>query len=159
MMVIEIIGAGPEDCCALARVHAACFEEAWPADTFAGFLDLPGTVILIGRRGEACVGFIVIRTAVDETEILSIGIVPSSRHEGCATQLLAAAATHAAQAGATRMFLEVAASNNDGLRLYRKFGFEIVGRRKGYYRKGADDGLVMRSPLPPAGLGNGEKLD
>jgi ribosomal-protein-alanine N-acetyltransferase len=159
MMETEIVGASHEDCDLVAEIHAACFEEAWPADTFAGFLDSPGTFILLGRRAGSCAGFIVVRTTADEAEILSIGVSPRSRGEGFATQLLAAAAIQAAQASATLMFLEVAEGNVDALRLYRKFGFETVGRRKGYYRNGAEDGLTMRSPLPLPRLGIGEKLD
>ncbi|MGD0190276.1 MAG: ribosomal protein S18-alanine N-acetyltransferase [Rhizomicrobium sp.] len=159
MTALEIVGASHADCGALARMHAACFEEAWPEDSFSGFLDSPGAFILMGLRGETCVGFIVVRTAVDEAEILTVGVVPSSRHRGYATQLLLAAGTQAAQAGSARLFLEVAEGNTHALRLYRKFGFEMVGRRKGYYRDGSEDGLTMRSPLPLARLGNSEELD
>ena len=39
--------------------------------------------------------------------------------------------------------LEVRASNTRAQRLYLKYGFEIVGRRKRYYRDTGEDGLIM----------------
>ena len=41
--------------------------------------------------------------------------------------------------------LEVRASNMPAQRLYEKLGFDIVGRRRHYYRDG-EDGLIMTTP-------------
>jgi ribosomal-protein-alanine N-acetyltransferase len=49
---------------------------------------------------------------------------------------------------AETLFLEVAADNAAALGLYEGLGFEMAGRRKGYYDRGAAspriDALVMR---------------
>ena len=38
--------------------------------------------------------------------------------------------------GAAACFLEVNEANAAAVRLYRSLGFEVVGKRKGYYRAG-----------------------
>ena len=41
------------------------------------------------------------------------------------------------------MTLEVRESNDPALRLYRKYGFQEVGRRKNYYEKPREDAILM----------------
>ena len=54
-----------------------------------------------------------------------------------------------AQTNEQQLFLEVRGSNEAGLRLYEKWGFLEVGRRKGYYPAvaGREDAIVMRRAL------------
>ena len=49
-------------------------------------------------------------------------------------------------AGAARCHLEVRLDNAGALALYHALGFEICGRRQGYYRDGSD-ALVLRRDL------------
>ena len=57
----------------------------------------------------------------------------------------------ALQMGAARAFLEVRASNLDAQTMYRKFGFEVTGRRPAYYRDNAEDAILMTlEPLEAA---------
>ena len=60
----------------------------------------------------------------------------------------------AAKRGCESLFLEVAADNDAAIALYKKQGFETVGRRAGYYARSdhpAVDAIVLRKRLrPPA---------
>jgi ribosomal-protein-alanine N-acetyltransferase len=49
----------------------------------------------------------------------------------------------AAGLGARSATLEVRVGNPSAQALYRKFGFQIVGRRKGYYKDNGEDALLM----------------
>ena len=51
--------------------------------------------------------------------------------------------SHAHQAA----FLEIRESNQAGMGLYTASGFEVVGRREGYYRDGEDALLMRRNSL------------
>ncbi|MNL57349.1 ribosomal-protein-alanine N-acetyltransferase [compost metagenome] len=51
--------------------------------------------------------------------------------------------THAAEADAKWLTLEVRVSNEGAKRLYEKYGFTALGRRKGYYQDDGEDALVM----------------
>lgn len=43
-------------------------------------------------------------------------------------------------------FLEVRRDNEPAIELYKRMGFERVGRRRGYYRDGTD-ALILSLPL------------
>jgi ribosomal-protein-alanine acetyltransferase len=85
-------------------------------------------------------GFLVSRALVPtETEILNLAVSERYRRRGIASALL----RHELQKPGAH-FLEVRESNTAALALYRKFGFEEVGRRTGYYEFPAETAIVMR---------------
>lgn len=135
---------------ALARLHAAAFpDETWDAETLAGMLAAPGAAALTAG-GEALTGFVLLRVVLDEAEIFTICVDNAARRRGVGAALLQAALSAAASAGAASLYLEAAADNVSALALYRAAGFAEVGRRRGYYHRGAKkiDALVMRlAPL------------
>ena len=139
---------------ALAAIHAACFAEIWNAAAITELLVAPGAFALVDEAGG---GFILVRAAGGESEILTVGVTPAARRRGIASALVNAASQRAAEAGASVMFLEVNATNNPAIALYKLLGFGEVGLRKGYY-SGAhgmrEDALVLRAaiPLPRVGI-------
>jgi ribosomal-protein-alanine N-acetyltransferase len=147
MTAIAIRTAAPSDAALLARLHAECFDEPWDEAAFAAFLRDPRTFALIAREEHA---FILVRTAADEGEIITLCTRPDRRRSGLARMLLKAGAAEAHRRGARRMFLEVASDNEAALGLYRKAGFTAVGRRPGYYIRasGAADAVVLSAALP-----------
>lgn len=77
---VAIRRAGPLDLALLARLHAACFEEAWDSAALASLLAMPGACALIAGagRGEA-LGFVILRAVAGEAEIISLGVEPRAR--------------------------------------------------------------------------------
>ena len=49
--------------------------------------------------------------------------------------------------GVELVFLEVRPTNHEALSLYERFGFRVIGRRKGYYFDTGEDALVMEARL------------
>lgn len=86
---------------------------------------------------------IVIWLILDEAHIGTLAVRPGFRQRGVAQRLLAQALLEAARAGATHALLEVRVSNQTAQNLYRKFGFETVGIRKGYYQDTQEDAVLM----------------
>jgi len=66
--------------------------------------------------------------------------------QGIAELLLIAVTERAAEIGARVMTLEVRVSNTSAQALYRKYGFEVVGRRPQYYSDNREDALIMTTP-------------
>jgi len=137
----------------LARLHAMCFAQAWPASEFGRLTATPGTFSLIARANANAVGFLLGRVASDEAEIISIGVAPEHRRQGIAARLLTGAGTHLRVCGALSLFIEVDQDNQAAIGLYAKHGFERVARRPGYYNLPdgtRSDAVVMRRRLTDA---------
>lgn len=131
---------------ALVSVHAASFpDEPWDAASFVRLLAQPGVFAL--AEGER--GIVLGRVAADESEILTLAVVPENRREGIGSALLAAAKRRALREGARAMYLEVAETNVAALALYERSGFRPVGRRDRYYADGGS-ALVLAAALTPA---------
>ena len=92
------------------------------------------------------IGFILSRMAADEAEILSVAIAPGRRGRGFAGPLLDLHLRRLAGLGAHAVFLEVDEHNAPACALYRRAGFQQVGRRQGYYQD-ASSALVLRRDL------------
>ncbi|NBU26711.1 MAG: GNAT family N-acetyltransferase, partial [Caulobacteraceae bacterium] len=118
----------------------------WSAAEIAALLDSPGTLAL--QMSEDRKGFVMVRALAGEAEILTLAVAPEGRRQGQARALMQAAIVQALARQAETLFLEVAADNAAALGLYEGLGFEMAGRRKGYYDRGAAspriDALVMR---------------
>ncbi len=140
--------AGPAEAAALAALHASAFAPpaAWSAPAIAGLLTTPGVAALLDAAG----GFLMLRTAADEAEILTLAVAPAARRRGVGAGLLAAAQALAAARGAQRMLLEVAEANTAARALYRAAGFHEAGRRRAYYEDGTD-ALLLARRLSPCG--------
>jgi ribosomal-protein-alanine N-acetyltransferase len=131
---------------ALADLHALAFDHGWSAAEIAGLLDTPGTFAVAEDQG-----FILVRAIAGEAEIITLAVAPAARRRGLASRLIEQAVVRGLALGAESLFLEVADDNVPALALYRGLGFEVVGRRRGYYARpqgeAAVDALVMRLAL------------
>lgn len=130
----------------LAALHAQAFDPPWSAAEFASLLATPGAFAVAEAEG-----FILVRAIAGEAEIITLAVAPTARRQGLARRLIEQAVVRALALEAQTLFLEVAEDNVPALAMYRGLGFEVVGRRRGYYVRGAGvspaDALVMRLSL------------
>lgn len=117
----------------MASAFDPAFGEAWTASQMAGVLAMPGTWLTLARVDAATLGFALVRSVLDECELLLLAVDPAWRGRGVGSSLLAHSLTMARSRGMLSMNLEVRASNK-AIALYEKSGFEYVHRRPGYYR-------------------------
>ncbi len=130
----------------LAHLHASCFREPWSESALRDLLKNPDTAAFAGPAG-----FIMLRVASDESEILTLAVAGEDRRKGRGSALVLHGAKWAYAKGAARMFLEVSSANRAAIALYGKFGFRTVGERRDYYGP-SEDALTLRADLPLAGL-------
>jgi ribosomal-protein-alanine N-acetyltransferase len=136
-----------EDVGAVHEIERLSFRTPWPAYAFEQ--ELNGNRMaryVVARAGDRIVGFAGIWTMVDEAHITTFGVHPDWRRQAIGRQLLLNLAELSIAIGAGRMTLEVRESNEVAQALYRGFGFEIAGRRRGYYTDDGEDALVMTTP-------------
>ena len=94
--------------------------------------------------------FALVRVVVDEAELLTIATHPARQRRGLARACMHDWMSAAARRGADMAHLEVAADNAAAIALYESCGFRAVGRRAGYYRRGANpavDAVLMHRRL------------
>ncbi|MEL6467594.1 MAG: ribosomal protein S18-alanine N-acetyltransferase [Pseudomonadota bacterium] len=130
----------------LAAIHAAAFvqDRPWTAQEFRDLAANPLVHLETVQHG-----FALWRAVADEAELLTIAVAPEAQGRGYGAALMTAWMAKAART-CNRAFLEVASDNARALRLYTSQGFEIVAKRKAYYRrpKGQADALVMEARAP-----------
>lgn len=138
--------ASAEDAAELAELERRCFSDPWSAEAFRATLDTPGGAGFVAEGGRGLAGYVLSLNAGRVAEVLNVAVAPDARRRGLARRLLACAVAALEAEGVREMFLEVRESNAAALRLYEGAGFGRIGRRKGYYRRPAEDALVLRRP-------------
>lgn len=133
------------------------YGEAWTRRQVSDALLLPNTYYLLaapngGAPGdnEPAAGFVLSRAGADEEELLLIAVDPQFRRRGVGNALLERFIIEARLRGVRRLFLEMR-DGNPAQSLYRRHGFEQVGRRRDYYRRGAGvplDAITFARALP-----------
>jgi ribosomal-protein-alanine N-acetyltransferase len=91
----------------------------------------------------AMVAFCAVWIIFDELHINTLAVHPERRRQGLASLLLTHVLDDAVRRGAEKATLEVRRSNEGALRLYERFGFEVGGVRKEYYRQPVEDALIL----------------
>jgi len=124
----------------IAFVYAACFGKTLTAAAVDELLRGTGCWAFIlevkGPKNNIIpVGFVIGRSILDEAEILYIGVDCEFQRYGFALELMQSAIKEAKARRATMLYLEVAEDNHPACNLYKRLGFDAVGRRQGYYLK------------------------
>jgi len=136
--------AGAGDAGGLAALHGLAFDRPWSAAEISALLDSPGVLALTLEDG-----FVMMRLAGGEAEIITLAVDPAARRQGLGRRLTEAGLAAVLALGAEEAFLEVAQDNPAAIGLYQGLGFATVGRRRAYYPRpeGPVDALVMRLSL------------
>ena len=143
-------------------VRPACLEDlrAIEALEFGAFGRAGGTIAVRGQAaptdprswvavGDGAIqGFLSAIIVAGEIEIHDVVVDPAFRRRGVARELVGQVLLEAARAGSGRAVLEVGERNVAARALYEGLGFRPCGRRKGYYRAGSEDALILERPLP-----------
>ena len=95
----------------------------------------------------AVAGFVVASLVAGEAELESIAVAAEAQRRGIGGQLLDHLLVELRSGSATRVNLEVRASNGLALGLYRRHGFGETGRRIGYYADPVEDAVLMALDL------------
>lgn len=95
------------------------------------------------RAGDVVVGYAGVWVIMDEAHVTNVAVHPDWRGRGLGRRLMLDLIARALNRGATRMTLEVRASNQVAQNLYAALGFRACGRRRGYYSDTNEDAVIM----------------
>lgn len=129
-------------------IERAAFQTPWSRGAFRYELTQNRVArSLIVRMGRQLVGYLCLWEIGHEIHITNLAVHPSFRRRGVARLLLGRVLDDARKADVELVFLEVRPTNVEALGLYQRFGFSVIGRRKGYYFDTGEDALVMEARL------------
>ncbi len=135
-------------------IEEASFPVPWSRESFRFEMhENPYAWNVVVKTSGLVVGFACLWALDEELKINNIAIHPDWRGRGLGTRLLRWILDFGRSEGCAEATLEVRPSNEVARTLYRRHGFEEVGRRKGYYRDTHEDAILMTAKLAPEGDG------
>ena len=143
MQSYRVVGFSESNLDGAARIERETFSEPWSRDAMRLFCteDYP-SLALTGEDGET-VGYIGCARVLDELQIINVAVDSRLRGNGLGSLLMQGFEEHCDALGIAFVSLEVRESNEAAIALYKKFGFEITGKRKRFYKAPVEDALVM----------------
>jgi len=145
---VEMLPMNVHDLDEVLAIEYRVYPFPWSRGNFADSMS-SGYSCWVCRVGGELVGYFVLMLAVDDAHLLNISVAEKRQGMGFGARLLRQAMIAGRQGGATALLLEVRPSNEKALVLYRHFGFQQIGVRRGYYpaEKGREDALVLTHAL------------
>ena len=151
--MVQLADATLNDIDALLAIETTFGKDAWNYDQFYSELTNPYGYYRVAKDHQVIVGYCGALILMDQADIQTIAITPLYRRQGIATLLLNDVLSHLASKAVQDVFLEVAVSNTDAIRLYERFGFKNIGIRRAYYQSG-DDAIIMKKELSNDHIGH-----
>lgn len=136
-----------EDLPAVLEIENAVYPHPWSRANFLDSLYGGHEAWVLRDDKRALLGYFLIMLIVDEAHLLNISVRGDLHGRGIGRLLLGKVAQMAREKGMVSILLEVRPSNVRAIRLYERFGFEQIGRRKAYYPAAdntREDAVVMR---------------
>lgn len=146
----------PNDLDSVIEINRRCLPENYTINFFMDiYRNCPEAFLVAEAENKIIVGYIMCRLEhgfsdfnrfklVKKGHIVSIAVLNEYRRKGIGASLIAQALKELVNVQAKECYLEVRVSNEVGINLYRKFGFEIIQRIPYYYHDGEDAYVMSR---------------
>ena len=145
---LRIEAATPDDLPRILEVEEGAYADPWPLESFQAELDHTWSTVLVGRSPDGTiVGHMVYWHAADEVQLQNIAVHREARGLGWGRALMNHLIGVAQGVGARVILIEVRRSNAPAIALYRSLDFQDAGVRRGYYRLGQEDALLLTRSL------------
>lgn len=139
-----------EDLDEVMLIENAIYAHPWTRGNFVDSLRTGDQMLTVRNEAGSLLAYVVMMEAVDEAHLLNISVAQELQGAGLGYLLLELVVQMARQHFMQIMLLEVRVSNVPALRLYQRYGFVEVGRRKNYYPVDPttrEDAIVMQLSL------------
>lgn len=129
------------------RIEAAVFPHPWSANSFLTFAKDPHFCLAVACHEEKPVGYFVAQIIPPEAELHNIAVDSAWQCKGVGEQLLKYFIDKLIEVHVKDIFLLVRESNVKAVQFYRKFGFNFLEKRRGYYSDPKEDALIYYKSL------------
>ena len=132
-MISEIIDCDKETAKSLEKIEKIIFGTAWNSEIIQEKIKNKKFKYWIYEVENSIKGYLGIQFLEEEIEILGIGVNQGSRRKNIATELMDELIEYFEKSEYKKIILEVRESNTVAQRLYKKYGFKKISKRKKYY--------------------------
>lgn len=141
---MEILKMNESHVEAIAELEKICFQDPWSVNSIASELSNRLSTWLVAVENGAVCGYVGSQSVLDSADMMNIAVHPEYRNRGIACALVSELIALLKNQNVIRLMLEVRVSNESAINLYKKLGFDIVGKRPRYYHNPREDAYIMR---------------
>lgn len=135
-------------------IERASFPTPWSRGAFLYELKQNPVARCWVARGSGSappvLGYVCLWEIPPEIHITNMAVHRGWRRQGIGRSLLGAILEDSRRRQLTIAWLEVRPANTEARGLYEGLGFQVIGRRKGYYVDTGEDALLMKADLTPS---------
>ncbi len=129
---------------AVLRIEGKVYPRPWSAGLFLSELAQKSSrAYFVARHANRVVGYAGVMVLGDEGHVTNIAVDPGFHRHKIGTRLMIALVEASRERKVRSMTLEVRRANAGAQAMYRRFGFQTVGVRKGYYVETGEDAYIM----------------
>lgn len=129
-------------------IESMVFPDTYSKETLNSIIDnklYKNSLVLVDN--DIMVAYIIVYEVAKEAEIHRIAVNSDYRKRGYGQAILSECIKILKSINTEKIHLEVRKSNFGAISLYKKFGFELMGVRKGYYSDNNDDAMLFTLQL------------
>lgn len=127
----------------VSELDKLCFSIPWSRNSFIDELSNKIAHYYVLRDDDIMIGYCGVWNVAGEGNITNIAVHPDYRRKGCGSMLMERLLTLAKELSLSLLTLEVREGNDAAQALYRKYGFEILGKRPNYYADNRETAYIM----------------
>lgn len=144
--IFEIKNMNLTDMEETVELEEKTFSHSWSKESFESIILVEENLGVIARDKKSGViaGYCIFTTSFEDADLCRIAVAKQWRRQHLADKLLEYSFEKLKKSGIQRILLEVRKNNYAAISLYKKYGFEQIGIRKGYYSEPLEDGLVFQ---------------
>ncbi|SHH03555.1 ribosomal protein S18-alanine N-acetyltransferase [Massilia sp. CF038] len=139
-----------DDIDAVFALETAVYPHPWTRGNFVDSLASGYSGWVLRAPDGALAGYFLLMKVVDEGHLLNVAVAADYQRQGVGHYLLDKVSECARGFALDSILLEVRPSNLRALKVYARYGYQEIGRRKAYYpahNGQREDAIVMRLPL------------
>lgn len=144
----EIRAMRSDDIDSVLRIETEMYAFPWTKQIFKDCIRVGYDCRVCLDQGEI-VAYVIMSSGAGEAHLLNLCVRSNRQRRGFAQSLLQDILHIAVSKKVETLFLEVRPSNHAARKLYEKFGFNEVGKRKDYYPAGGgrEDAVILALTL------------
>ncbi len=120
------------------------FPSPWTEDLFLDELRQgQNAMYMVALKGDRLLGYIGAHLFKSEVHITNMAVDEEFRRKGLGSLLLITCVRRGYDVGARWLTLEVREGNWEARQFYKRFGFEEIGLRHGYYAETGENAVIM----------------